>query len=453
MTNELIVTTERVDDLPLLVANMNRMGLAELLDEHFVMHGNWQGISLGRVITGWLSHILSEGDHRLNQVESWAENRPETLRACLGSDVAARDFSDDRLAIVLDTLSDDERWTALEAALNRRTLRVYDLTPCCVRLDSTTASGYWTTTEDGLFQFGHSKDRRPDLPQVKVMLSTLDPLGLPVVSQVVSGERADDRLYLPAIQQVRQGLPASGLLYVGDCKMMALGTRAYIQAGGDFYLGPLSRIQLSDETMAAYLAPIWSGEQTLTPVHRTAADGQVELIAEGYERSEVLTTTLDGQALTWVERRLVIRSLQQAKAATAGLHARLDKAQTALEALNERGKGKQRFTEVAALQQAAEAILQQYHVLGLLSLSYHQDVKERQVRRYGDRPKRRGSNTPSRSRCSATKPPSSRPSVPWAGTCTAPTSPKSPCRSNRRSWPTVKNTSSSGASDGLRASP
>jgi len=26
-------------------------------------------------------------------------------------------------------------------------------------------------TGDGLFQFGHSKDRRPDLPQVKVMLS------------------------------------------------------------------------------------------------------------------------------------------------------------------------------------------------------------------------------------------------------------------------------------------
>ena len=95
-----------------------------------------------------------------------------------------------------------------------------------VRLDSTTASGYWEVTEDGLFQFGHSKDRRPDLPQVKVMLATLDPLGLPIATDVLSGQRADDPLYLPAIARVRASLPQRGLLYVGDCKMGALETRA-----------------------------------------------------------------------------------------------------------------------------------------------------------------------------------------------------------------------------------
>jgi hypothetical protein len=47
------------------------------------------------------------------------------------------------------------------------------------------ASGYWTVTEEGLFQFGHSKDHRPDLLQVKVMLSALDPMGMPVATQVV----------------------------------------------------------------------------------------------------------------------------------------------------------------------------------------------------------------------------------------------------------------------------
>jgi hypothetical protein len=45
MTEELAVTTERVDDIPVLTATMERMGLAELLDEHFVVHSNWQGIS------------------------------------------------------------------------------------------------------------------------------------------------------------------------------------------------------------------------------------------------------------------------------------------------------------------------------------------------------------------------------------------------------------------------
>jgi transposase len=158
MIEQLTVITERVDDIPVLVADMNRMGVAELVDEHFASHGNWQGISLGRVATGWLTHILSEGDHRLN----WAAKRRETLRGCLGPAAQPQDFSDDRLAIVLDRLSDDDSWVIFETALNRRTLRVYDLKPQRVRLDSTTVSGYWTVTPEGLFQLGHSKDQRPD---------------------------------------------------------------------------------------------------------------------------------------------------------------------------------------------------------------------------------------------------------------------------------------------------
>jgi transposase len=386
MPEELTVITERIDDIPVLIAKQDRMGTAELLDEHFPTHGNWQGISLGRTVTGWLTHILSQADHRLNQVQGWAAKRPETLRGCLGPEVRAEDFTDDRLAVVLDALSDDQRWAAFERALNRRILRVYDLQAQWVRLDSTTASGHWTVTEEGLFQFGHSKDGRPDLPQVKVMLSALDPLGLPLVTQVVSGEKADDPLYIPAIEQVRQGLDKSGLLYVGDCKLMSLETRAFIQGGGDGYLGPFSKVSVPDETLESYLQPVWADQQELTPVFRTQADGRLEKIAEGYERTETLRATVGEETLTWAERRLVIRSLQQAKAATAALQARLDKAQTALQSLHERRQGKPRITEVATLRQAAEAILVRYRVDGLLQVSYAEEVNERFVRRYGDRP-------------------------------------------------------------------
>jgi hypothetical protein len=49
--------TERVDDIPLWLAQMERMGLATLLDTHFPTHGNWQGLGFGRLITIWLSSI------------------------------------------------------------------------------------------------------------------------------------------------------------------------------------------------------------------------------------------------------------------------------------------------------------------------------------------------------------------------------------------------------------
>jgi transposase len=341
---------------------------------------------LGWTVTGWLGHILSCGDHRLNHVQPWVEKNPVTVQKSLGQAVIGLDFSDDRLESVLDALGEDENWAVFEADINRQTLRVYDLKAEVVRVDSTTASGYVSVSEDGLFQFGHSKDHRPDLPQVKVMQSTLDPFGMPLVTQVVSGEKADDRLYIPAIQQVREGLKKRGVLYVGDCKLMSLENRAYIQEGGDYYLGPFSKIQFSDEALEAQLQAVWSGQQALMPIDRTNADGEEEKIAEGFEREEHLSAAVEGKEIVWSERRLFIRSFQFAKAAETALQERLDKAQAALETLNERKQGKQHFTDIDGLRQAAEEILCQYRVEGLLDLSFTQQKQERQVRKYNDRP-------------------------------------------------------------------
>jgi transposase len=74
-------------------------------------------------------------------------------------------------------------------------LRNVGLTVEQVRLDATTISGHYLISEGGLFQFGHSKDD-PNLPPVKLMMGMIDPLGMPLVTQVVSGEQADDGLYI-----------------------------------------------------------------------------------------------------------------------------------------------------------------------------------------------------------------------------------------------------------------
>jgi transposase len=386
MSEELTVITERVDDIPILLAHMMKMGLPGLLDEHFKVHGNWQGVSLGWTSVIWLAHILSEGDHRLNQVEPWVEKRLETLGRCTGQVLEALAFSDDRLAGVLTMLSEDPSWAAFESHLNQQTIRVYDLRPNCVRLDSTTVSSYGMVTEEGLLQFGHSKDHRPDLPQLKVMQAVLDPLGMPLATQVVSGEKADDPLYVPAIAQVRQGLAQPGLLYVGDSKMLALATRAYLQAGHDYYLGPLSKVHLSEEQLSDYLQLVQTKQVSLTPVYRNRAGKPSELIAQGYEVSQTLSFEMEQQQLSWTERRLVIRSVQQAQAGALSLQSRLTKAEQALAQLMIPSQGKRRWQSEEPLRQAAEAILSHYRVEGLLSLTYEQQLRERAVRRYRQRP-------------------------------------------------------------------
>jgi transposase len=68
MSEHPLVHTERVDDVPLLLAHMQRLGLRGILDAHFSAHGNRQGLSLGWLVLVWLAHILSRADHRLNRV-------------------------------------------------------------------------------------------------------------------------------------------------------------------------------------------------------------------------------------------------------------------------------------------------------------------------------------------------------------------------------------------------
>jgi len=386
MKEPLTILTERVDDIPLLLAQMQRMGIARLLDEHFPTHGNRQGLSLGMVTVIWLTHVLSEADHRMNRLQPWAERRLETLRTCSDTSLQVRDLGDDRLADVLRHLSDDERGPAFEQELTGQLVRVYDLKPSCVRLDSTTASSYGAVSEDGLLQLGHSKDHRPDLGQLKVMLATLDPLGMPLVTEVLSGERADDPLYLPAIARVRASLNIAGLLYVGDCKMAALGTRASIQVAGDFYLCPLSALQVSAEHLAQQLTALRESAQPLRKVERTGADGQTHCIAQGYEESETLTAQLEGMSYTWTERRLLLRSEAAARAAETALRSRLGQAQTALAELAVRRQGKPLLSDRAAVEQAVADTVAHFRVEGLLGVTVSEQVTEQPVRAYRNRP-------------------------------------------------------------------
>jgi transposase len=386
MNEPLTILTERVDDIPVLLAQMQRMGIDRLLDKHFPTHGNREGLSLGLVTTIWLTHVLSEADHRMNRAQPWAERRLETLRGCSDVTLQVRDLADDRLADVLRHLSDDERWRAFEQELTEQLVRVYDLKPSCVRLDSTTASSYGAVSEDGLLQLGHSKDHRPDLPQLKVMLATLDPLGMPLATEVLSGQRADDPLYLPAIAQVRASLNTPGLLYVGDCKMAALGTRASIQAAGDYYLCPLSALQISAEQLARELAALRASGQPRSLVERTGADGQTHCIAQGYEESEAITAQLEGVSYTWMERRLLVRSEAAARAAETALRARLGQAQTAVADLAVRRQGKPVLADRVAVEQAVAETVAHLRVEGLLAVTVSEQVTEQPVRAYRDRP-------------------------------------------------------------------
>jgi transposase len=394
MTTELTITTERIDDFPLLLATMQRLGLPAILDRHLTRHGLQQGLSWGWIATIWLAHILSQGDHRKLPVQAWVRQAGETILRITGlAELTEWDFTDDRLAIVLHRLSHPAVWAAIETELGRNILRVYDLTPACVRLDPTTVSGAHAGGADGLFQFGHSKDD-PTLRQVKVMVAALDPLGLPLVTEVVAGNQADDPLYVPAVDRVLQIIDGVGLLFVGDCKMSALATRAHIAHLHQQYLCPLALTGETAQDLPAWIAAANAEEQTLESVHTADDQGERRLLATGYAFERRVTAAVADGEHTWTERVLVVRSERYRQVQQAGLEKRLQRATVRLLALTPApGRGKRQIQAESALITAADAILQQQAVEGLLTYAFErQEQRETKYRGRGrggpDRPQR-----------------------------------------------------------------
>lgn len=384
-----VLRVERVDDLPVLLAILQRLKVAEILDRHFPSGHRWKGdLTFGEVACVWVAFITSQGDHRLCQLQPWAQDNLHTLQTCLGKTVRPLDFQDDRLADMLDHLAWGEAWQDCESDLNQHTVRVYQLDPKLFRVDTTTANSYVEVlSELGSFQFGHSKDR-DDQPQIKVALATLDPLGMPVTTLVVPGNCADDPLYVPEFRKVQQAFGQGGKTFVCDCKAASLGTRAYLANTKDYYLCPLPETQVPAVARRALLQPVWAGQQPLRQVYRPAAIGETaELVAEGFSLDVTLQADVDGQQIRWKERRWLVRSLVYAAVQQKQLDRRLQKAQEQLAQLNERKQGKKRLT-AAALQAAAEAIVTKQRVQGMLEPQVRTSTHQKKVRGYGGSPPR-----------------------------------------------------------------
>jgi transposase len=374
--SELVIITERVDDVALLIGQMITMGLPEVLDRHIPRHWKQRGLSWGWTAVIWLAHILTEGDHRKVAVEVYIKGMQQTLSRLTAQVIQPLDFSDDRLSHLLTHLSKPKYWHQIERDLNARSIEVHALPPEVIRCDATTVSGAHEVTAEGLLQFGHSKDD-PTRPQIKVMLGALDPWGMPLATDVLSGERADDGLYLALMARIRTGMQTTGLLFVGDCKMSALETRASIVGHHDLYLSPLPLTGVTAEAMEAWISEGVARGETgeLVRVFRTNDRGHEVLTAEGYEFER--TCWAKGSHEGWTERVMVVRSPLHAHHQAAGLDKRLRHAATALAALTPpRGRGKRQITEEATLVEAIDRVLKAHRVEGLLSVIWEKQVEQ-----------------------------------------------------------------------------
>ena len=376
MDATLELTHERVDDVPLLLSFLIQLRFSEILDRHFPPHPLHQGLSNGWLITVWITYILSQADHRKSHVQEWVDSLQHTLKTLIGQPIRPVEFSDDRLSLVLNRISDLQVWQELEADLWQTQCDVYALPPVQrVHFDATTSYGYHAIDDDSLMQLGHSKDHRPDLPQIKLMAAAAQPGGLFLAGDVHPGNAADDPLYLPLYRRVRPWLGQTGLLYVGDCKMAALETRAEIAAHGDFYL---SRLPLTGEVAAQFTSWVEAALTGDAMKKVVEIQSQEKLIAKGYEFERAQTAVVGQREQTWTERVQIIRSEAAAKSQTAALERRLEKAEAAVRGLTPPpGPGRSQFTTHWELERAVTALLAEQDVEGLLEVSWERQETSR----------------------------------------------------------------------------
>lgn len=376
---------ELIDDLPVLYACILESGVIGLIDKHYGNHGNQTGLTTGERAACFLLYALTTNQHQLSKVEDWADARRQVLGTLLGKpDFVGQWLNDDRLGVLLEQFSDEAEWRDFECATNQSLLKVYALTaePAVVRLDATIAQSF--ADQSDLLQLGYAKHRRPDLVQFKTMLATLDPLALPLCSLIVSGNKADDELYVPLIKEVNRTLAQIGILYVGDAKLGSIYNRFYISQEKNYYLTPMSKVQVTDSELDAYLT---QKPLVLTRLYDTT--NKEKCISEAYEIAETRHyVQADGSTHVWAERRIVTYSDTYGSAKRAKFDANYLSARAELQDLLVSGKGKPTLRTLAQVTEKVTAILTKYKMKGIIQVEISSTSTEKAIRKHKDTPAR-----------------------------------------------------------------
>jgi len=332
MLPNLTITSEQINDVPLLLGIMEDMNIRELIDAEVKPHGAWQGVSVGTLVVIWLCYILTEQDHRMVMVRDWVNARRQTFSSLLGIELRDTDCTDDRLANTLTMLGKPETQMKLDQALMQHWISIYQLPTETIRLDSTSVSVYQEAGKaNSVLHYGHSKEHRPDLAQFKV----------------------------------------SAVLVVGDSKMAALGTRGHIIAHGSHYLCAY-RPPGATAQIAGWI------EDTLGKVgkwqvveHINEKTGEIQPIAviDEWEREQSWVDEQSGKTWAWTERVLLARSTAMQTGLIRKREKTLQQTIDRLENLRlPPGRGRKRYQSQSELADKVAQIVEASHLTGILQV-------------------------------------------------------------------------------------
>lgn len=369
---------ERVDEIPLLLHWLDEMGVQEKIDSLWKPHGNWEGLSYGQLGQLFLTYVLHSLNHSLYKMEPWLADHQTLIEQITGWQFTSKDATDDRLATMIQALGlDDSDRIEFQQNMGQHLIQAYALPTDVARYDTTSFSVHHARSAqdpDGLLRFGHSKDHRPDLLQFKQGLGTLDPAGIPLYSNTLSGNTADDICYVPAWRELARTIGHADFLYVADCKAAALSTRATIDQEKGRYLFPLPMTgEIPEKLRKLVMNP--PEEPGLIHLPKIEKDKEiVKEIGRGFAVPEALAFQPESGALhNWIEQWFVVQSHTYANIQKKACLSRIEKAEAELQRL------KPKKDETAEqFRQRAEKIVKNRKCEGLITLEVQETVTRKE---------------------------------------------------------------------------
>src|SRR3984893_17434238 len=255
--------SERLGPLPLINHFIQRIGLEDILHRYVPSDARCT-VPNARALGVLLRSIIVEREPIYRQ--------QETVQAFASGmfGIAAEEMEhlgDDRIGRALDRLFDADRaalLTAVVVAVGQR----FDLRFDEFHNDSTSISfcGSYRAASGRTIRgrtapaitYGFSKDHRPDLKQLLLILTMCADGNVPVAFRCTDGNASDARTHIETWNSLRTVAGRADFLYVADSKLCSRENMDYIDRAGGRFVTVLPRTRLEDQEFRKWI-------QTNTP--------------------------------------------------------------------------------------------------------------------------------------------------------------------------------------------
>lgn len=364
--------SQRLGPLPVVNHFLRRLRLDEHLDRFVPTPDRRTKVPYAQGLGVLLRSILVEREAIYRQHETVATYTPEAFGL---APQRVTHLGDDALGRALDRLFDADRGSLLTAVVVAAG-EAFDLCFDELHNDSTTIRFTGQYPDSGRpmrgrrtpwITFGYSKDHRPDLKQLLVVLTTTRDGAVPAQFRCEDGNASDSRTHEATWDALRRVTGRADFLYVADSKLCGADAMSHIDRQGGRFVTVLPRSRREDAHFREWLQthePDW--ELIWDRPHPRCEDGPRD---RWWTYRDPLPSR-EAWPVTWVYSNLLELHHSQRR------RERIARAEQELEALDRQLAGpRPRLRSKVRIRERVDEILERFQVARYLRAEIHSEAR------------------------------------------------------------------------------